>query len=47
MKTKEDLQKIFQELEQQKNAILTEQIEIQGMIKLLDEQEADKTKNNE
>lgn len=45
MKTIEDLQKRFQELDQQKNVILTEQIEIQGMLKLLAEQESDKEKS--
>ena len=39
MVTKEELLQKFQELEQQKNSIITEQLKIQGKLELLDEQE--------
>lgn len=42
MKTKEELEKRFKELEEQRNTILTEQIRIQGKIELLNEQESEK-----
>lgn len=47
MPTKEDLLKRFQELDEQKNTIITEQIKINGKLELLAEQEKEQIAQEE